>query len=252
MAHRVGAKGQVVIPKDLRDELGIEPGDEVIFWRDGDHIALRPTRHARPLRGRFAGVSLVDGLAAERDADRRHETPAMTVVLDSWAVLRYLENEPIAAGAATDLQAVERPLVSWIDTGEVPSVLRRAVTEADGSETVRNICSVIDVRPPDERVVLDAARIKAEHPLADADADADASAQLSSSQPTRRCGRATLSSSSTGPRGGGGTCVTRPDPPVPPPRTHRRKRSPTPLDRSVLDHPLRSSWRSAVARSVCQ
>jgi AbrB family looped-hinge helix DNA binding protein len=28
-----GGKGQVVIPKELRDELGIEPGDEVSFWR---------------------------------------------------------------------------------------------------------------------------------------------------------------------------------------------------------------------------
>ena len=73
MTHRVGANGQVVIPKDLRDELGIEPGDEVSFWRDGDHIALRLTRHARPWLGRFVGVALVDELAAERDADRRRE-----------------------------------------------------------------------------------------------------------------------------------------------------------------------------------
>ena len=74
MTHRVGPKGQVVIPKELRDELGIEPGDEVSFWRHGDHVALRPVGHRRPLRGRFAGSSLVDALSAERDADRRRES----------------------------------------------------------------------------------------------------------------------------------------------------------------------------------
>ena len=74
MTHRVGPKGQVVIPKELRDELGIEPGDEVSFWRHDDHVAVRPVSHRRPLRGRFEGTVLVDTLAAERDADRRRES----------------------------------------------------------------------------------------------------------------------------------------------------------------------------------
>lgn len=73
MTHRVGPKGQVVIPKELRDELGIEPGDEVSFWRHDDHVAVRPASLRRPLRGRFAGSSLAETLTAERAADRRRE-----------------------------------------------------------------------------------------------------------------------------------------------------------------------------------
>lgn len=73
MTHRVGPKGQVVIPKELRDALGIEPGDEVNFWQHDDHVAVRLASHRRPLRGRFEGSSLVDVLTAERDADRRRE-----------------------------------------------------------------------------------------------------------------------------------------------------------------------------------
>lgn len=73
MTHRVGPKGQVVIPKDLRDALGIEPGDDVDFWWQDDHIALRPASHRRPLRGRFAGSALVGGLEREREADRGRE-----------------------------------------------------------------------------------------------------------------------------------------------------------------------------------
>jgi AbrB family looped-hinge helix DNA binding protein len=34
MGNRVTTKGQVTIPKAIRDELGIRPGDEVDFVRD--------------------------------------------------------------------------------------------------------------------------------------------------------------------------------------------------------------------------
>lgn len=74
MTHRVGAKGQVVIPKALRDELGIEPGDEVSFWRHGDHVAVRRAVRRPPLRGRFRGTALTAQLEADRAADRERES----------------------------------------------------------------------------------------------------------------------------------------------------------------------------------
>jgi antitoxin PrlF len=57
---RVTEKGQVTIPKDLRDELGIGAGTEVVFERSDESIVLRkvdggPTRGRRiadRLRGR--------------------------------------------------------------------------------------------------------------------------------------------------------------------------------------------------------
>ena len=98
----------------------------------------------------------------------------MTVVLDSWAVLRYLEGTGEAAGAVADLLDGDRPLMSWINLGEVHYVLRRLHGEDDASETVRDLRDVIDARLPDERLVLDAARIKADQPMAYADAFAAA------------------------------------------------------------------------------
>jgi AbrB family looped-hinge helix DNA binding protein len=73
MTHRVGPKGQVVIPKELRDELGIEPGDEVNFWRHEDHVALRPVGRQRPLRGRFRDSELTGELERERAVDQTRE-----------------------------------------------------------------------------------------------------------------------------------------------------------------------------------
>ena len=94
----------------------------------------------------------------------------MTVVLDSWAVLRYLENTEPAASLVADLVEAERPLMSWINLGEVHYIVRRAHGEDDAVETVRDLRDLIDVRLPDERLVLDAARLKADHPMAYADA----------------------------------------------------------------------------------
>lgn len=73
MTHTVGAKGQVVIPKELRDRFGIEPGDEVSFWDCDDHVALRPARSSETLRGRYRGLGLVDELESERRAEQQRE-----------------------------------------------------------------------------------------------------------------------------------------------------------------------------------
>jgi bifunctional DNA-binding transcriptional regulator/antitoxin component of YhaV-PrlF toxin-antitoxin module len=42
----------VVIPKKLRDEPGIERGDEVTFWREGDHVLVRAARYGPVMRVR--------------------------------------------------------------------------------------------------------------------------------------------------------------------------------------------------------
>ncbi len=94
----------------------------------------------------------------------------MTVVLDSWAVLRYLENVEPTAGLVAKLLDDDRPLMSWINLGEVHYILRRSHGEDDAVEAVRDLRDVINFRLPDERLVLDAARLKADHLMAYADA----------------------------------------------------------------------------------
>lgn len=54
--RKVGTKGQVVIDKSIRDELGIEPGFVAVQRRVGDHVEIRfyPAEHERSLRGVLA------------------------------------------------------------------------------------------------------------------------------------------------------------------------------------------------------
>lgn len=74
MTHKVGAKGQVVIPKPLRDAIGLEPGDEVEFSLiDGNAVRVEPVRDWRSLEGAFRGRGLLELLESERQADRERE-----------------------------------------------------------------------------------------------------------------------------------------------------------------------------------
>ena len=100
----------------------------------------------------------------------------MTTVLDSWAVLRYLEDAPPAAAAVAHLLSDERPLISWINLGEVFYIVRRAHGEDQAAETIRDLRDVIDAEVPSAERIVAAARIKSEHPLAYADAFAAATA----------------------------------------------------------------------------
>ena len=66
----------------------------------------------------------------------------MTVVLDSWAVLRLLEGaDPAATRVQSELDGDVRPIMSWINLGEVFYVVRR-LRGHDAAETV-----VRDLRP---------------------------------------------------------------------------------------------------------
>jgi antitoxin PrlF len=73
MTQRVGAKGQVVIPKEMRDELGLVPGAEVAFERDGESVRIMPAGGAatRGLRGRYAASGMAAALLADREREPR-------------------------------------------------------------------------------------------------------------------------------------------------------------------------------------
>ncbi len=71
MTYRVGPKGQVVLPKALRDELGIRPGDEVDVDKQGDGLLVRRARTGSRLFRRLADadLDLLGDLRTERQSE---------------------------------------------------------------------------------------------------------------------------------------------------------------------------------------
>ena len=59
-----------MIPKAMRERLGIAPGDEVDFVLEDDAVRVELSRARPSLRGQFAGLGLTAALEADRRAER--------------------------------------------------------------------------------------------------------------------------------------------------------------------------------------
>lgn len=62
LTAKVGPKGQIVIPKDVRDMFGIVPGDTVLVLADSEQgIALKPVKGNEDMFRRLFGDALAIG-----------------------------------------------------------------------------------------------------------------------------------------------------------------------------------------------
>ncbi|MEP7105066.1 MAG: AbrB/MazE/SpoVT family DNA-binding domain-containing protein [Chloroflexota bacterium] len=71
MTQKVGAKGQVVIPKEIRDLVGLHPGTEVDVEAEGSQVVVKVHRPRRRLGGRFQQSGMAARLLQEREAEPR-------------------------------------------------------------------------------------------------------------------------------------------------------------------------------------
>jgi len=62
----ISPKFQVVIPKAIREQLGLQPGQRIQAIVYGDRIELIPIRPAAQMRGFLAGIDT----SVEREGDR--------------------------------------------------------------------------------------------------------------------------------------------------------------------------------------
>jgi len=71
VAQKVGPKGQVVIPKKFRDELGIEPSDEVEVSLSENGVLIQSVHTTKSLRGIFSGSGMLEMLMSDRRKEPR-------------------------------------------------------------------------------------------------------------------------------------------------------------------------------------
>lgn len=71
MTQRIGAKGQVVIPKELRERRGLGPGVPVEFEDRDEGVLVKADTAQEPLRGRYRGTGMAAQLLKDRAAEPR-------------------------------------------------------------------------------------------------------------------------------------------------------------------------------------
>jgi predicted nucleic acid-binding protein len=100
----------------------------------------------------------------------------VSVCLDSWAVLAWLDGDEPAAAAVQDALEAERPSMSWLNVGEVAYQLERRHGAGEAALVVRRLRAALALDDVTPERVLAAAHLKAAHPIAFADCFAVATA----------------------------------------------------------------------------
>lgn len=100
----------------------------------------------------------------------------MAIVLDSWALLALLNDEP-AAGLVEQAWLREKPMMCSINLGEVFYALIRAHGEDPARRAIKKARAELSVLDPDWSLVVEAARTKAGGGLSYADCFALATAR---------------------------------------------------------------------------
>jgi len=69
---KVTTKGQVTIPKKIREKLNIRPSDFVLFVRKGNEVVIKPARTLLDLRGVIKTDKKIEDWEKVRDNAKKY------------------------------------------------------------------------------------------------------------------------------------------------------------------------------------
>jgi ribonuclease VapC len=107
---------------------------------------------------------------------------AKTIVLDSWAIMSYLQGEPSAEKVADIIADAHEDdvslLMSVVNAGEVWYIIARRTSDADADRSIRQLKQLgIEMIDADWEIAHQAGKFKAEHRMSFADCFAAALAK---------------------------------------------------------------------------
>lgn len=67
---KLSTKNQIVIPRDIRDALGVKAGDKLLVVSRGETVILlrKPKRYSKAIAGMGKGIYGADYLSKERES----------------------------------------------------------------------------------------------------------------------------------------------------------------------------------------
>lgn len=101
----------------------------------------------------------------------------MSVCLDSWAVLAWLDGDQPARGRIQEELLNGRPLISWVNAVEVYYRVERDHGRPDADEVLAGMRKAFELDLPGTALMIETARLKATMPIALGDCFAIATAR---------------------------------------------------------------------------
>jgi PIN domain nuclease of toxin-antitoxin system len=89
----------------------------------------------------------------------------VTVCLDSWAILAWLDGEEPAL-SRVEASIAERPVVSWVNLVEVYYRIERDHGRTAADDTLASLRAALSLDLPGTARMIEAARLKARAPIA--------------------------------------------------------------------------------------
>ena len=124
VAARVTSKGQVTVPKVVREALGIKEGDEVVFRVEGSRAVVAKTANFLDLAGTVKVPAAKRNAAWDkvlrRTKSKRAAAVPMNAFLDTNVLVRHLTGDPpeMAARATAARQSASELLLTDLVAAE--------------------------------------------------------------------------------------------------------------------------------------